>query len=263
MGTPISLDLADDLPPADLHALADATFAWLREVDRRFSTYQAQSEVSRFGRGEMAFDDLSADMRTVLARCADLCAETDGYFDAYATGGFDPSGYVKGWSAQVASDRLLAAGAANHCLNAGGDVRVRGRNAVGRPWRIGIRDPWDPVLTPWVLAGTDLAVATSGVYERGHHVVDPHRGGPARGLRSVTVVGTDLGAADAYATAAAAMGVSGVRWLGRLAGHECALITDDRRCLRSAGLQVAPHQPPEVPHVPDPGGGQQAVAAGG
>lgn len=239
MGTPISLDLADDLPAARLAELADTTFAWLRLVDERFSTYRAESELSRFGRRELTFVDVSADLRAVLARCADLWTETDGYFDAYATGRFDPSGYVKGWSAQVASDRLVAAGAPNHCLNAGGDVRARGHNAAGRPWRIGVRHPWDPMLTSWVLAGTDLAVATSGVYERGHHIIDPRSGEPARGLRSVTVVGTDLGEADALATAALAMGEPGVQWLGARAGFECAVVTDDRRCLRSNGLPVA------------------------
>nr|MDT0658837.1 FAD:protein FMN transferase [Micromonospora sp. DSM 115978] len=257
MGTPISLDLADDLPQADLDELADQCFAWLREVDRRFSTYQSDSEVSRFGRGEVTFSDLSVDLRAVLARCADLWSGTDGYFDAYASGRFDPSGYVKGWSAQVASDKLLAAGAGNHCLNAGGDVRVRGRNAAGRPWRIGIRHPWDPKLTSWVLSGTDLAVATSGVYERGHHVLDPRSGRPARGLRSVTVVGPDLGAADAYATAAVAMGASGVRWLGQLAGYECAVVTDERRYLRSAGLPAVP--PPTAPGGGSPPAGSRSV----
>ncbi|MFI5484718.1 FAD:protein FMN transferase [Micromonospora echinaurantiaca] len=239
MGTAISLDLADDLPTVELTALADAVFGWLREVDARFSTYRADSEVCRVDRGELAVADGSADLRDVLARCADLWRATDGFFDAYATGRLDPSGYVKGWAVQVASDRLLAAGAANHCLNAGGDVRVRGRSATGRPWRIGVRHPWDPMATCLVLTGTDLAVATSGVYERGAHVRDPRRGVPATGLRSVTVVGPDLGVADAYATAAVAMGAAGVGWLDRLAGHQHAIVTEDGRLLHSAGLPLA------------------------
>lgn len=243
MGTPISLDLADDLPRPALDDLADEVFAWLREVDERFSTYRAASEINRFDRGEVRIETASADLREVLARCADLWGDTDGYFDAYATGRLDPSGYVKGWAAQVASDRLLAAGAANHCLNAGGDVRARGHAPSGRPWRVGVQHPWDVTRVCWVLAGDDLAVATSGVYERGHHVRDPRRGEPARGLRSVTVVGPDLGVADAYATAAVAMGVAGIDWLARLPGHECAVVTDDGRCLRSAGLPVAGEVP--------------------
>ncbi|WP_091350139.1 FAD:protein FMN transferase [Micromonospora rhizosphaerae] len=239
MGTAISLDLADDLPVATLHELAEETFGWLREVDARFSTYREDSEVCRFDRGELPFSEASADLRAVLERCADLWGATDGFFDAYATGRLDPSGYVKGWSAQVASDRLLAAGAANHCLNAGGDVRVRGHSASGQPWRIGIRHPWDPTATCLVLAGTDLAVATSGVYERGHHVVDPRRGAPARGLRAVTVVGADLGLADAYATTAVAMGSAGIGWLDRLPDHLHAIVTDDARLLHSTRLPLA------------------------
>lgn len=239
MGTPVSLDLADDLPRATLEALADEVFAWLREVDARFSTYRDDSEVRRFDRGEVPLTGASSDLRLVLERCADLWGATDGWFDAYATGSLDPSGYVKGWAAQVASDRLLAAGAANHCLNAGGDVRVRGLSPAGRPWRIGVQHPWDRSATCLVLTGTDLAVATSGVYERGHHVLDPRRGEPARGLRSVTVVGPDLGVADAYATAAVAMGAAGVGWLDRLTGYEYAVITDAGRCRCSPHLSLA------------------------
>ncbi|MGK5742079.1 FAD:protein FMN transferase [Micromonospora sp. URMC 103] len=240
MGTAISLDLADDLPPATLNGLADDVFDWMREVDARFSTYREDSEVNRFDRGELLLSEASADFRAVLATCAELWGVTDGYFDAYATGRLDPSGYVKGWATQVASDRLLAAGAANHCVNAGGDVRARGHSAAGRPWRIGVRHPWDASATCLVLTGTDLAVATSGVYERGHHVRDPRRGEPARGLRSVTVVGADLGLADAYATAAVAMGAPGVGWLDRLPGHTHAVVTDNGRLLHSRTLPLAP-----------------------
>jgi len=236
MGTAISLDLADDLPPATLHELAEQTFGWLREVDARFSTYRDDSEVCRFDRGELPLAEASADLRAVLERCADLWRATDGFFDVYATGRLDPSGYVKGWSAQVASDRLVEAGAPNHCLNAGGDVRVRGRSATGEAWRIGVRHPWDPMATCLVLAGTDLAVATSGVYERGHHVVDPRQGTPAQGLRSVTVVGPDLGLADAYATAAVAMGPAGTTWLAHLPDHHHATITDHAHLSHSPSL---------------------------
>ncbi|GAA4567786.1 FAD:protein FMN transferase [Micromonospora coerulea] len=238
MGTAISLDLADDLPAATLHELAEETFRWLRAVDARFSTYREDSEVRRFDRGELPLAEASAELRWVLERCADLWGATDGFFDAYATGRLDPSGYVKGWSAQVASDRLRAAGAVNHCVNAGGDVRVRGHSATGEPWRIGIRHPWDPAATCLVLTGTDLAVATSGVYERGQHVLDPRRGTPAPGLRSVTVVGANLGVADAYATAAVAMGRSGIGWLDRLPDHLHAVVTDDGRLLHSTRLPV-------------------------
>jgi FAD:protein FMN transferase len=239
MGTAVSLHIADPLPEPELVRLADDVFAWLHEVDRRFSTYKDDSEVNRVQRGELAPSAGSADLRKVLDACAELWRATDGYFDAYATGRLDPSGYVKGWSVQVASDRLVAAGAGNHCLNAGGDVRVRGRPAPGEQWRVGIRHPWEALAVCWVISGTDLAVATSGTYERGYHVIDPHRGEPATALRSVTVVGADLGLADAYATAALAMGRAGLDWLARLDGYESGVVTEDREAYRSPGLPVA------------------------
>ena len=241
MGTVVSIDLADDLPPATLSTFIDDTCAWLHEVDRRFSTYRDDSEVCRFRRGEVRLEDCSADLRHVLDACADLWRETDGFFHAYATGVLDPSGYVKGWSVEVASARLAAAGSRRHCVNAGGDIRMRGGNAGGRPWRVGIRHPWDGGTVSWVLAVRDGAVATSGTYERGAHVVNPRTGEPAAGLRSVTVVGADLALADAYATAALAMGEAGIRWLAaRVAdGFESAVVTDDGRAFTSPGLPAA------------------------
>ncbi|MDT5030940.1 MAG: FAD:protein transferase [Actinoplanes sp.] len=241
MGTVVSIDLADQLPSEVLTTLIGDTCAWLHEVDARFSTYKDDSEVCRFRRGEIALADCSPDMRHVLTACADLWRETDGYFDANAGGQLDPSGYVKGWSVEVASARLAAAGSVNHCLNAGGDVRMRGRNADGDPWRVGIRHPWQADKISWVLAVSTGAVATSGTYERGGHVLNPRTGRPAQGLRSVTVVGPDLSLADAYATAALAMGEAGITWLAKLAaaGYESAAVTDDGRAFSSSGLPAA------------------------
>ena len=241
MGTVVSIELADPLPSDTLTKLIEDTCAWLHEVDARFSTYKDDSEVCRFRRGELPLADCSPDMRHVLDACANLWRDTDGYFDANAAGPLDPSGYVKGWSIEVASARLAAAGSTNHCLNAGGDIRMRGTNADGAPWRVGIRHPWHADKLSWVLALTDGAVATSGSYERGEHVINPRTGKPARGLRSVTVVGRDLALADAYATAALAMGEAGISWLAKLGadGYESAVVTDDGRAFSSAGLPAA------------------------
>ncbi|GIE84371.1 FAD:protein FMN transferase [Actinoplanes regularis] len=242
MGTVVSIELADDLPEPRLRELIESTCAWLHEVDARFSTYKEDSEVSRLQRREIRPEECSADLRLVLDRCADLWRETDGYFDAYAKGPLDPSGYVKGWSVEVASARLAAAGSTRHHLNAGGDIRMRGAAPNGGPWRVGIRHPWEADKLAWVLTVRDGAVATSGTYERGAHVWNPRTGGPATGLRSVTVVGPDLAVADAYATAALAMGELGLTWLAKRVadGYESAAVTEDGRAFTSPGLPVAP-----------------------
>lgn len=243
MGTVATVELYDPVPD---ERVVDAVFAWLHEVDQRFSTYRADSEVCRLDRGELTADQCSPELRHVLDACARLWRETDGYFDAYATGRLDPSGYVKGWAVQVASERLSASGAVNHLVDAGGDIQTRGRPALDRDWQIGIRHPWQKADVAWILAGTDLAVATSGTYERGFHVINPRRGSPARDLISVTIVGKDLADADAYATAAVAMGRAALAWLPTLHGYEAAVVFEDGRAFASDGLPVAESGPEEA-----------------
>ena len=87
-----------------------------------------------------------------------------------------------------------------------------------------------------MLAVEDLAVATSGEYERGAHILDPHTGRPPSGLLSVTVVGPDLATADAYATAAFAMGADGPEWTATLDGYDALCITSDGRVLTTPGV---------------------------
>jgi thiamine biosynthesis lipoprotein len=187
---------------------AARVFAWLRWVDATFSTYRPDSEISRLDRGEL--DDPHPLVREVLARCEALRVETGGLFDARAGGRLDPSGYVKGWAVQ----RAAAFGRGRFLIDAGGDVLVRGT------WRVGIRHPHERDLLAAAITVADRAVATSGAYERGPHVLDPRTGRPATGLSSVTVVGHDLGTADAYATAAFAAGDP--RWTAPLAALSIA-----------------------------------------
>ena len=162
----------------------------------------------------------------------DLRARTGGYFDPRAfrvDRRRDPTGVVKGWSVDEAVDRLRLAGAENMQVIAGGDLFAAGEPEPGRPWRIGIRHPDDPSAVAAVLVVRDLAVATSGLYERGGHIVDPHSGLVPRGLRSMTVVGPTLAIADAYATAAFAMGEAGIAWVAGQPGFGALAITDRDR----------------------------------
>lgn len=214
MGTAISVDVRQ--PGVGDRGL-DAVFAWFRRVDEVYSTYKEDSQISRLGRGEILLDGCDPDVADVLARCDDVRRASGGAFDAWATGVLDPSGLVKGWSVEQASALLLERGGVNHCINAGGDIKVRGEAEVGRPWRLGIAHPFQRDALTVVVEGRDLAVATSGMSERGPHVVDPRSGRPAVDLASVTVVGDDLTLADGYATAAVAKGLDAPDWLATLA----------------------------------------------
>ncbi len=238
MGMPIAIDVRD--PHVDPGAVEEA-FAWLRFVDATFSTYRDYSEISRLNRGELAEADAHEDVREVLLRCEQLREETRGYFDARAPipGAVDPSGLVKGWSVDRAARILDAAGARNYYLNAGGDIRVRGCPAPGRPWRVGIQHPLVAGSVAAVVEANDLAIATSGEYERGHHIVNPRTGLPPDGVLSVTVVGPDLATADAYATAAFAMGEAGPRWTAHLRGYEAMTILADETVMSTGAFPAA------------------------
>ena len=226
MGMPIVVEVRDGEVP-------EALFDWLRQVDETFSTYKDGSEISRLRRGELAEDDASADVRAVLRRCRALRDETGGWFDVDAIG-LDPSGFVKGWAVDGATAILDGAGSADYAVNAGGDIRTRGR------WRIGIQHPLEPKAVAKVVEGDDLAVATSGAYERGDHVRDPHTGVAPAGILSVTITGPDLGTADAYATAAYAMGPRrAIDWTARLRGYEALTILADGRVLATPNFPAA------------------------
>lgn len=234
MGTTVVVDVRDDGVP---ESCLDDVFDWLRLVDETFSTYKPDSEISRLGRGELAEGDAADDVRHVLARCAELREETRGFFDAYAAGPLDPSALVKGWSVDRAGELLDAGGARNYTINAGGDVLARGRALPGGTWRVGIRHPELPDAVASVVEASELAVATSGAYERGAHILDPHTGVAPDGVLSVTVTGPELGTADAFATAAFAMGAGGPAWTARLAGgYEALTILADGRVLSTPGF---------------------------
>lgn len=235
MGMPVGIDVCDAHVPDEAF---DAAFAWLRRVDGVFSTYRDESDVSRLNRGELAVADADPELRVVLERCAELRAETDGYFDSAATDGtVDPSGLVKGWAVERSARLLEAVGARNYCVNAGGDVQLAGRPEPGGGWRVGIRHPRERGSVAAVLELAAGAVATSGAYERGAHIRDPHTGRAPEGVLSVTVVGPDLGTTDAYATAAFAMGEAGAAWLAARPGYAGMVILADDRVLSTPGLE--------------------------
>ena len=230
MGTVFSFDIRDDVAPDAL----DEVIGWLRFVDATFSTYLPDSEISRLRRAELTLAECTPDVVDVVQRCAELTACTGGYFDAGAGRDLDPSGYVKGWAIERASDMLRAAGSKHHCVNGGGDVQCIGVPEPGRLWQVGIAHPLDRTLLVGTVTGSPLAVATSGTSERGAHIVDPHTGAPAATFASVTVVGQRLADVDAFATAAFAMGDGAVDWL-RARKLQALLVYADGTCTRIAG----------------------------
>ena len=236
MGMPISVEVCD----AHIGEEAvERVYRWMRYVDATFSTYTPASEISRLNRGELQLADASLAVRSVLERCDSLRQDTDGFFDIRAplpAGGIDPSGLVKGWSLLGAARLLEQAGASNFCLDAGGDIVVRGDAPQGGPWRIGIAHPLQRDAIACTVALRDGAIVTSGAYERGNHIVDPHTGAPPEGLLAVTVIGPDITIADAFATAAFAMGRAAPGWCTRQQGWDFMLVTSNEEMLTTPGF---------------------------
>ena len=242
-GTAIGVDIRD---PAGT-ALVDSVFDWFRRVDDLFSTWRPDTEISRLGRRELAEADASPEVRRVLELCDLVSIQSGGAFDVTVgadprvtpregLGVIDPSGLVKGWALDQAAAMLEGEGIVNFTINAGGDVVTRGRPLPALEWRVGIQHPWIKDKLAAVVAGTDLAVATSGRYERGEHIVDPRTGRPPAGLMAVTVVGDDLALADGYATAAIVLGADGMQWLAELVGVEGMGITESREVVTTEGF---------------------------
>jgi len=198
-----------------------AALAVLRAADRTFSTYRADSVISRMNRGIAV--DTPPEVADVLAIGAAAERSSGGAFAVRRGGVLDPSGVVKGWAAERAAAPLADLPDTDFCLSAGGDLTCRTADPAAAPWRIGVEDPRDPSRLVAVVPLRSGAVATSGAAHRGAHIVDARTGRAPTGLASVTVIGTSLTAVDVDATAAFALGAEGERWLAAR-GHRATFV---------------------------------------
>jgi thiamine biosynthesis lipoprotein len=231
MGTVVSFNLRDHVP---LDAFRNAV-ASLQAADRIFSTYQPDSEISRLQRGEIDVRDCHPDVVEVLQRCRVARERTDGYFTAHPYGELDPTGLVKGWAIQRASQILADAGSRWHAVNGGGDIQLV--SAIKHDdWRVGITDPTDRSRIVAVAALRDGAIATSGTAERGDHIINPHTAEVAQHYLSVTITAPTLTDADVFATAAFAKGEGAVAWIEHVRGLEGLFVDRHGRVTTTSGF---------------------------
>lgn len=219
MGMPVNLALRGRFATGDKADLAWAAILdYLRRIDGVFSTYRADSVISRLARGELALADCPAEVHEVLALGEQARVESGGAFDVRRSvvGGrveLDPSGVVKGWAIERAARILDDLADTDSCLSGGGDMVCRVRTSSSPGWRVGIEDPHDPTRVLAVVPVDDGAVATSGLAQRPGHITDPRTGEVPTTLASVTVLAADLTWADIDATAAFVLGADAVAWL--------------------------------------------------
>lgn len=218
---PIMVELLDASATA---AMIDQVFTWFEQVDQTFSTYKPTSEISRINDGSLTIDAASPEVQKIFQLAAETKQQTHGYFDITDQGKVDPSGIVKGWAIERATDILRQGKQYNFYVSAGGDIAVSGVSSSGKPWRIGIRNPFNREENLKILSVSNCGVATSGTYIRGQHIYNPLTRRPANDIASLTVIGPNIYDADRFATAAYAMGQSGIQFVETLPGYEGYMI---------------------------------------
>ena len=221
-GTIVDVDCySQSVGGADLDRAMQTVKDFCRGVDEDFSTYIDSSWVTRLRRGKVLIEDCPDDVQEVWNLCVQARELSDGAFDPWAVdGGFDPSGLVKGWAADKCADILVAAGVQHVQVNAAGDLTLRGgwfdsENSEIKPWSIGVVNPDNRLEVVKVFQIMDGAIATSGTYERGAHIKDPHNGMIAIGAKSATVVGPEGWLCDAMATAVMVGGSDAAQWFSQ------------------------------------------------
>ena len=240
MGTIVTFDVYDeDAPTMELRQLLRESIEVLHDADDVFSTYKEKSAVSRLRRGDLSVSQCPHDVHEVLRLCEIAKSLTHGWFDPWALpGGVDPTGYVKGWAAQRALDVFRRSAVCGALVNAAGDTASFGGPQRDAPFRIGIVDPRARKRLAWIVESPG-AVATSGFYERGEHLIDPHTAQPASGVASATVTGPDLGLADALATALAVAGAQGLCFIDEIDGYEGLVIGADGEVTTTSDFPTA------------------------
>ena len=245
MGTVVTIDVypdpaATEAQRARIRGQIQRACDVLHRADEVFSTWREDSPVSRLRRGEIAAEDAPEEVAGVISACAAAREISAGWFDPWAMpGGFDPTGYVKGWAAQRALAVLAPAdGICGAMINAAGDIASAGRLPTGQPFRIGIADPARPRRLAEIVELTG-AVATSGSYERGPHLIDPRSGLHVARAASASVTGPDLGLADALATGLAVAGPDGLAFVEAIAGYAALTIGFDGSRQSTPGFPFA------------------------
>ena len=233
MGMPAKLIVAER---KDLKAITTKIKSLFTSIDAKFSTYKDTSLVSQLNRGEIK-PDTDDELRTIFAECERTKKETNNYFDCAYRGQFDPSGLVKGYAIGLAAKLLKASGYTNFLVEIAGDLQTSGTNEDKQPWKIGIENPFNQTEIVKVVKLSGEAMATSGTAVHAEHIINPITHQVAHEIASVSVIAKNIYDADRMATAAFAMGKTGISFIQNLPGYAGYMITNEKQAVMTEGFK--------------------------
>jgi len=156
-------------------------------------------------------------------------------------------GIGKGYAAEQAKRVMRGHGVTSGVVNASGDLTAWGLQPNGNPWTVGIANPDAKHEVFSYMSITDMAVATSGNYEKFvmiggkkySHTINPRTGLPVTGIKSVTIITTNAEIADAMATPVMIMGIkTGLDMIDQMKNIEAVIIDDDDRIYTSKNINI-------------------------
>ena len=197
-------DSFDEMLIDVLNQIVNEIDKYLQNVEEKFSPFLSESLVSRHTDiGEELQDDFfDIEYQEVYSRSIIAKKETQGLFDPFFNGKYNPTGFVKGWAIENAfmkyikpliDNNIIEAGA----INGAGDIQVGTRLDSNFSWEIGIENPEDKEKIIAKYSIKNGAVATSGLSKKGQHIKSDNDINHVQ----VTVVGTYLSDVDVLATA--------------------------------------------------------------
>jgi FAD:protein FMN transferase len=256
MGMPIHINIRGEKN----EKIFEKVFDYFRWVDKVFSPYKANSEVTSINDGRIKLNKISDEMKLVLELSEKTKQETDGYFDIKINNYIDPSGLVKGWAINNAANLLRDMNFKSFYVNAGGDIQTNGLNEKKEKWAVGIKNPFKPSENVKIVYLSGQGIATSGTYEKGNHIYNPKlsdsnfknsflrsrqtswpvasfSGNSHNNIVSLTVIGPNVYEADRFATAAFAMGIEGINFIERKKGLEGYMINSNGVATMTSGFE--------------------------
>jgi FAD:protein FMN transferase len=239
----------------------DRAFGWFYEIEAHCTRFREESELMRLSRHAGVPVEASAILFEAMRFALSVAAETGGALDptvgarpeaSYRDIELNPErrtitlhrpltldlgAVAKGLAVDTAAREL--APLVDFAIDAGGDLYLGGLNSHAEPWSVGIRHPSGGEELIDSLRVSNQAVCTSGLYERGDHILDARTGAPARHTASATVIAQSAMLADALATACFILGPSdGIELLHRM-GVDGLILTPDLQCYATRGLRHA------------------------